>query len=412
MAFDWAWEEGTPKEERAFKIVQSSPTLFFPELNQAPFRTWAIEFASRADAPAARVLVRPVPRQAAREERADALAPGRGLLGPQPRRPRHHVLDAAARRRRDERLHALHRRRPPRRCARACQRCRACRAICSRATPDEARAVACPLRVGGVTFHHSKTPHMTTANESTEWRRILTQHLRVGRHRRRRRPLPVEGVRQPVHGRAHHPTHALRAPNGNVNDGSSRRVFLPGDYRPVPNELAKPNVDAFVARAHEGALRTLGHEPSCIDQLPHDARRRDRRAVGHRRSDDRRVRALGLRTAHHRRRRRSRRAAAARVELRRHLARPRRSAQHRRVPHEPRPRAQPAVVGRGRSHDRRVVHGRARHLGARPARSNTTPAAFARTPRARSSRRSSTRCSTGCARSGRSLRCSATRRWG
>ena len=33
MAFDWAWEEGTPKEERAFKIVQSSPTLFFPELN-------------------------------------------------------------------------------------------------------------------------------------------------------------------------------------------------------------------------------------------------------------------------------------------------------------------------------------------------------------------------------------------
>ena len=35
MAFDWAWEEGTPKEERAFKIVQSSPTLFFPELNDA-----------------------------------------------------------------------------------------------------------------------------------------------------------------------------------------------------------------------------------------------------------------------------------------------------------------------------------------------------------------------------------------
>ena len=28
MAFDWAWEKGTPREKREFKIVQSSPTLF------------------------------------------------------------------------------------------------------------------------------------------------------------------------------------------------------------------------------------------------------------------------------------------------------------------------------------------------------------------------------------------------
>ena len=45
--------------------------------------------------------------------------------------------------------------------------------------PDDSRRVVCPLRKGGVTFHHSKTPHMTNANESTEWRRILTQHLRA-----------------------------------------------------------------------------------------------------------------------------------------------------------------------------------------------------------------------------------------
>ena len=30
--------------------------------------------------------------------------------------------------------------------------------------PDETRAVACPIQLGSVTFHHSKTPHMTTAN--------------------------------------------------------------------------------------------------------------------------------------------------------------------------------------------------------------------------------------------------------
>ena len=46
MAFDWAWEDGTPKDERAFKIVQSSPSLFFPELHDEHFRSWAIDFGS------------------------------------------------------------------------------------------------------------------------------------------------------------------------------------------------------------------------------------------------------------------------------------------------------------------------------------------------------------------------------
>src|SRR6188472_3919709 len=42
--------------------------------------------------------------------------------------------------------------------------------------------------------------------------------------------------------------------------------FLPGDYRPLPNELAQPNVDAFVA-ALTGALRALGHEPKLLDHF-------------------------------------------------------------------------------------------------------------------------------------------------
>ncbi len=45
--------------------------------------------------------------------------------------------------------------------------------------PDEARTVPCPIPVGSVTFHHGKTPHMTPANRTDSWRRILTQHLRV-----------------------------------------------------------------------------------------------------------------------------------------------------------------------------------------------------------------------------------------
>jgi hypothetical protein len=45
--------------------------------------------------------------------------------------------------------------------------------------PNDARAVACPIGLGSVTFHHGKTPHMTPANVTESWRRILTQHLRV-----------------------------------------------------------------------------------------------------------------------------------------------------------------------------------------------------------------------------------------
>ena len=66
MAFDWAWEKGQAKDERQFKILQSSPTLFWPELNDEPFRAWAVAVRVRAHGHRARVLVRPVPRQAAR----------------------------------------------------------------------------------------------------------------------------------------------------------------------------------------------------------------------------------------------------------------------------------------------------------------------------------------------------------
>ena len=45
MAFDWAWEKGKSLAERDFRLVQASPTLYWPELNEARFRSWAIAFA-------------------------------------------------------------------------------------------------------------------------------------------------------------------------------------------------------------------------------------------------------------------------------------------------------------------------------------------------------------------------------
>ena len=45
--------------------------------------------------------------------------------------------------------------------------------------PGDTDVVVCPIRLGDVTFHHSKTPHMTTANTSDDWRLAVTQHMQV-----------------------------------------------------------------------------------------------------------------------------------------------------------------------------------------------------------------------------------------
>ena len=46
MAFDWAWEKGEDRTKREFRILQGSPSHHTDEFDQAPFRTWAVEFAS------------------------------------------------------------------------------------------------------------------------------------------------------------------------------------------------------------------------------------------------------------------------------------------------------------------------------------------------------------------------------
>ncbi len=34
LAFDWAWEKGKSRDEREFKILQSSPTLLLPRVER------------------------------------------------------------------------------------------------------------------------------------------------------------------------------------------------------------------------------------------------------------------------------------------------------------------------------------------------------------------------------------------
>jgi hypothetical protein len=178
MAFDWAWEKGTPRDAREFKIVQASPTRHWPAFNDARFRHWAVAFGSalmgqRLEFWYDQFLAKPPGRSAPTLWHQDEGYWGRNLdeRGITCWMPFHdvdvesgcmHFLD------RGHTRGVLPHHRP--------DRMQSDLLTCE---PVEGTVVPCPISLGDVTFHHGKTPHMTRANTSTEWRRILTQHLRV-----------------------------------------------------------------------------------------------------------------------------------------------------------------------------------------------------------------------------------------
>lgn len=178
MAFDWAWEAGTPREQRAFKIVQASPTRHWPELGESRFRQWAIEFAAGLMGCSMefwydQFLAKPPHNDAPTLWHQDEGYWGRNLddRGITCWMPFHdvdvangcmHFVDGG------HRDGVLEHMQPP--------NIQSDLLYCE---PDESRAVACPIKLGSVTFHHGKTPHMTPANTTDAWRQILTQHLRA-----------------------------------------------------------------------------------------------------------------------------------------------------------------------------------------------------------------------------------------
>jgi phytanoyl-CoA hydroxylase len=178
MAFDWAWEEGQPRDQRAFKIVQSSPSLFFPELNDEPFRSWAVEFGSALMRQPLefwydQFLAKPPGASVPTRWHQDEGYWGRNLdeRGITCWMPMHDVdeingcmqfIDGG------HRQGVMQHQLVP-----------GVQSDLLYCEPDESHRVVIPLRKGGATFHHSKTPHMTNANRSDTWRRALTQHLRV-----------------------------------------------------------------------------------------------------------------------------------------------------------------------------------------------------------------------------------------
>lgn len=178
MAFDWAWDKSKSKDERDFKILQSSPTLIWPEaFADAPFRRWAVEFGSALMGEEMefwydQFLAKPPEKGAPTLWHQDEAYWGRVLddKGITCWMPFHDVaiengcmsfIDGG------HKLGVIEHRQP--------DNVQSDLLFCE---PDESRAVACPVKLGSVTFHHSKTPHMTTANTTGQWRKILTQHLK------------------------------------------------------------------------------------------------------------------------------------------------------------------------------------------------------------------------------------------
>jgi phytanoyl-CoA hydroxylase len=178
LAFDWAWERGKSKDEREFKIVQGSPTLVWPSIKDAPFRRWAIDFASTLMGRDVefwydQFLAKPPRDGAPTYWHQDEGYWGRNLedRGITCWLPLHDVDVRNGCMHFIDRGHAdgiLTHRQP--------EHVQSDLLLCE---PDLSRMIPCPIRAGSVTFHHGKTPHMTPANRTDDWRRAVTTHMRV-----------------------------------------------------------------------------------------------------------------------------------------------------------------------------------------------------------------------------------------
>jgi phytanoyl-CoA hydroxylase len=176
LAFDWAWDESETRENRSFRIVQSFPSLVWNEIADQSYRKWLVEFGSALmGRPMAfwydQFLAKPPEKSVPTYWHQDEGYWGRNLedKGITCWIPLHDVdaengcMHFIDRGHRDGVL--THR------------RVEGMASDLLTCDVDEKRTVVCPIKRGSVTFHHSKTPHMTTANASRHWRKAVTNHM-------------------------------------------------------------------------------------------------------------------------------------------------------------------------------------------------------------------------------------------
>jgi hypothetical protein len=175
-AKDWAWDANESLEQRSFKIVQSSPAKVWPDIATQAYRRWLEAFSSSLmgldmafwyD----QFLGKPPGRSAPTRWHQDEGYWGRnlanrGITGWIPLQDVD-VVDGCMQFVRGGHLHGVAEHRGVAGVQSDLLEC----------AVDESRAVACPMARGDVAFHHSRTPHMSGANEGLRWRKAVTNHL-------------------------------------------------------------------------------------------------------------------------------------------------------------------------------------------------------------------------------------------
>lgn len=174
---DWDWRKGEALEQRVYRIVQSSVDRFYPWLTTSRFRVWAARFGGLLmnqdmEFWYEQFLGKPPGIGAATPWHQDEAYWGRTLWdrGVTCWTAFHHVgpENGCMHFVRGGHRQMLEHRNPPQMASDLL--------VCD--VPADAEVVACPIDAGTVTFHHSRMPHMTTANSTDRWRLVLTQHFR------------------------------------------------------------------------------------------------------------------------------------------------------------------------------------------------------------------------------------------
>lgn len=178
LANDWAWNKDESRDQRSFRIVQSTPSLVWKDIGDQPYRQWLVTFGSALMRMPLefwydQFLGKPprisVPTYWHQDEGywGRKLA-GRGITGwiplhdVDPVNGCMHFIDGG------HRLGVV-----PHRSVEGVQ---SDLLVCD---VDERQTVPCPMQRGDVAFHHSKTPHMSTANTGPKWRKAVTNHLQA-----------------------------------------------------------------------------------------------------------------------------------------------------------------------------------------------------------------------------------------
>ena len=174
---DWAWAKKDGKlDERKFKIIQTTISDKFEEIGQMSFRKWSIHFASE-------LLGEPVKfwydQFLAKSPGFNAPTPwhqdeaywgptlnNQGITCWMPFQDVNTNNGCMHFIKNGHKKGILKHTNP--------EQMQSDQLICD---IEDSVIISCPIQVGSITFHHSKMPHMTTANKTDKMRYALSQHF-------------------------------------------------------------------------------------------------------------------------------------------------------------------------------------------------------------------------------------------